>query len=245
MEKHMGMSRRQFAVGAGMTALAGAAAVASSASTAWAEKAPTVDEVNWDVVCNVLVVGFGGAGATAAIEAADAGANVLLVDKAPEYLEGGNTRYCEQVILGWEDEQVGYDFVTAMADGHEDVTEEIRRMIASETVKNGDWVAAHGGEFADSPIKLDKETFKKVFTNIDERIKSNWVGQMSDGTWTFFEYCTWPNTDRLNDYQVSHYYGVVAPQAPQGLLGVPAQDGRELQRQDRLLVQLPGHQAHP
>ena len=70
MEKHMGMSRRQFAVGAGMTALAGAAAVASSASTAWAEKAPTVDEVNWDVVCDVLVVGFGGAGATAAIEAA-------------------------------------------------------------------------------------------------------------------------------------------------------------------------------
>ena len=216
MEKHMGMSRRQFAVGAGMTALAGAAAVASSASTAWAEKAPTVDEVNWDVVCDVLVVGFGGAGATAAIEAADAGANVLLVDKAPEYLEGGNTRYCEQVILGWEDEQVGYDFVTAMADGHEDVTEDIRRMIASETVKNGDWVAAHGGEFADSPIKLDEETFKKVFTNIDERIKSNWVGQMSDGTWTFFEYCTWPNTDRLNDYQVSHYYGVVAPKHHKG-----------------------------
>lgn len=216
METNMGVSRRQFMVGTG-AALACTASVAGAFSRqAWAETAPTADEVSWDVVCDVLVVGFGGAGAVAAIEAADAGADVLLVDKAPEYLEGGNTRYCEQVILGWEDEQVGYDFVTAMAEGHDDVTEDIRRMIASETMKNGDWVAAHGAEYADSPIKLDEETFKKAFTNIDERVKSNWVAPMSDGTWTFFEYCTWPNTDRLNDYQVSHYYGVVAPKHHKG-----------------------------
>lgn len=204
------MSRRGFVASAGIAA--GAAVAGTVRGTqAWAKVAPTAAEVAWDMVCDVLVIGFGGAGACAAISAADQGAKVLLVDKAPEYLSGGNTRYCEQVILGWEDEQVGYDFVTAMAEGHDDVTEEIRRMIASETVKNGEWVREHGGEYADSPIKLDEETFRKVFTNIDERLKSNWVAPMEDGTWTFFEYCTWPNTSVLNNYQVSHYYGVQAP----------------------------------
>ncbi|MBP2058297.1 succinate dehydrogenase/fumarate reductase flavoprotein subunit [Lactobacillus colini] len=47
---------------------------------------------------DVLVIGFGGAGATAARFAADNGAKVLLVDSAPEGHEGGNTRYCGQLI---------------------------------------------------------------------------------------------------------------------------------------------------
>lgn len=49
--------------------------------------------INWDTVYDVIVVGFGGAGAGAARFAADNGAHVLLVDSAPEGSEGGNTRY--------------------------------------------------------------------------------------------------------------------------------------------------------
>lgn len=45
---------------------------------------------------DVIVVGFGGAGATAARFAADRGAKVLIVDAAPLGHEGGNTRYCAQ-----------------------------------------------------------------------------------------------------------------------------------------------------
>lgn len=52
----------------------------------------------WDATYDVVVVGFGGAGATAARFAADAGAKVLLVDSAPEGHEGGNTRYAAQLI---------------------------------------------------------------------------------------------------------------------------------------------------
>lgn len=48
---------------------------------------------NWDAEYDVVVLGFGGAGATAARFAADEGAKVLLVDAAPEGNEGGNTRY--------------------------------------------------------------------------------------------------------------------------------------------------------
>lgn len=49
--------------------------------------------LKWDKVYDVIVVGFGGAGAGAARFAADNGAHVLLVDSAPEGSEGGNTRY--------------------------------------------------------------------------------------------------------------------------------------------------------
>lgn len=49
--------------------------------------------IKWDKVYDVIVVGFGGAGAGAARFAADNGARVLLVDSAPEGSEGGNTRY--------------------------------------------------------------------------------------------------------------------------------------------------------
>ncbi|MCX2455054.1 NAD(P)H-dependent oxidoreductase [Lacticaseibacillus nasuensis] len=56
------------------------------------------DKRNWDQSFDVVVLGFGGAGATAARFAADAGAKVLLVDSAPEGHEGGNTRYAGQLV---------------------------------------------------------------------------------------------------------------------------------------------------
>ena len=43
----------------------------------------------WDAAYDVVVIGFGGAGASAAIEAADAGAKVLVLEKMP--MVGGNS----------------------------------------------------------------------------------------------------------------------------------------------------------
>ena len=42
---------------------------------------------------DVVVAGAGNAGLTAALSAAEHGASVLVVEKAPEYLRGGNTYY--------------------------------------------------------------------------------------------------------------------------------------------------------
>ncbi len=55
-------------------------------------------KTDWQAVYDVIIIGFGGAGATAARFAADKGADVLLVDSAPEGHEGGNTRYSAQLI---------------------------------------------------------------------------------------------------------------------------------------------------
>ena len=51
------------------------------------------NDLKWDAKYDVIVIGFGGAGATAARYAAKQDSKVLLIDSAPEGSEGGNTRY--------------------------------------------------------------------------------------------------------------------------------------------------------
>jgi hypothetical protein len=78
-------SRRAFlkttTAGVGATALTGLNAVSARAAGS---------SVKWDKEADVVVVGYGGAGAVAAITAHDAGAKVLVIEKAPE--GGGNTK---------------------------------------------------------------------------------------------------------------------------------------------------------
>ncbi|RRK09234.1 FAD-binding protein [Lactiplantibacillus garii] len=61
-------------------------------------KQSVINQIKWRADYDVIVLGFGGAGATAARFAADNGAKVLLVDTAPYGHEGGNTRYAAQYI---------------------------------------------------------------------------------------------------------------------------------------------------
>jgi succinate dehydrogenase/fumarate reductase flavoprotein subunit/uncharacterized protein with FMN-binding domain len=103
-------NRRSFIAAAGVAAAAGAASLVSTegAEGARADEAATTgctypESISWNANYDVVVVGFGGAGATASRFAADAGAKVLLVDSAPEGHEGGNTRYCAQLIASADD----------------------------------------------------------------------------------------------------------------------------------------------
>ena len=59
-----------------------------------------IKDFKWQADFDVIVIGFGGAGATAARFAADNTCKVLLTDVAPVGHEGGNTRYCGQLIAG-------------------------------------------------------------------------------------------------------------------------------------------------
>ena len=78
---NQGMSRRGMLAGSGAVAVAGTLAACSRNSSA--------DSDHWDETCDVLCVGSGAAGATAAIAAAENGAKVLVIEKMP--VAGGTT----------------------------------------------------------------------------------------------------------------------------------------------------------
>ncbi len=111
------------------------------------------DTIKWDGEYDVVVVGFGGAGAVAAKTAADAGAGVLIVEKAPEGEEGGNTRYCGQLFAyGNNDYEATLAYYKQLAGGH-DVPEEMLEVYADSIARMADILAdefgANKAEFMD------------------------------------------------------------------------------------------------
>ncbi len=109
------------------------------------------DTVAWDGRYDVVIVGFGGAGSMAAMAAADEGARVLLVEKAPEGHEGGNTRYCGQLFANgngnYEDTLAYYK---ALAGDHE-IPEAMLELYAREIANLADTIS--------DKLGLNKEEF--------------------------------------------------------------------------------------
>ncbi len=101
------LSRRSFVAGsAALGVAAGAVASAGIAKAATADFT-FADTVAWNAEYDVVVVGYGTAGGTAAVYAADNGAHVLLCDAAPEGEEGGNSRVaCQMMVAGDDPEKM-------------------------------------------------------------------------------------------------------------------------------------------
>lgn len=119
------LTRRSFLKygAAASLSVAGAASIAGCAPKSLGQTggaAPlSADDVEWDGAFDVIVVGFGGAGAASAISAAEEDAHVLLVDKAPEGHEGGNTRYCAQLFVSIENVEDGLKHYQALRGNHD------------------------------------------------------------------------------------------------------------------------------
>jgi 3-oxo-5alpha-steroid 4-dehydrogenase len=128
-----------------------------------------VTEPSWDAVADVVVVGFGAAGACAAIEAVDAGADVLVLDRfngggataisGGIVYAGGGTRH--QTTAGVEDtpeQMLAYlRLETAGA-----VSEETLRSFCEGSVDMLGWLESHGVPFEGSlaPYKTSYPTNK-------------------------------------------------------------------------------------
>ena len=140
----MELTRRSVLGGA-----AGAIATAAlaSVSTGRAEgAAKDVSAVAWDAEYDVVVLGFGFAGGSAALAASEAGASVLLTDKAPLNHEGGNSRYCAQLILSPkpEDREDALTYYKALRGRYDDQSDEIVEALVDGLIRSHQWMLDHG-----------------------------------------------------------------------------------------------------
>ncbi len=90
------LDRRSFVKGAGALAVGGAT-IGSIASTALAEEAAAGEywmPESWNEEHDIVIVGFGAAGASAAVAANRAGADVVVLEAATTELRGGNSGVC-------------------------------------------------------------------------------------------------------------------------------------------------------
>ena len=134
----------------------------------------------------MVVVGFGGAGAATAITACDLGASVLLLEKAPEGEEGGNTRVAAQGYLNVDDADKAVTYLNAMC-GPYAVPAPMVRTWAEEMSRNNDWLARIGGD-------PQEHQFQPAGIEFPELPGSDCVHKFHHGdllgysnTWNFFE----------------------------------------------------------
>jgi succinate dehydrogenase/fumarate reductase flavoprotein subunit len=99
----------------------------------------------WGTEADIVVVGFGGAGAAAAVTAHDLGARVLMLEKAPEGEHGGNTRVAGQGYLQVYDVEKAVTYLNALC-GRFAVPQPMVRAWAEEVSRNNDWVTSIGGD---------------------------------------------------------------------------------------------------
>ncbi len=99
----------------------------------------------WDYEADVVVVGFGAAGVAAAVTAHDLGDAVLILEKAPEGQEGGNTRVAGQGYLNTSSAESAATYLTALC-GPYTVPEKMIRVWAEEMSRNNEWLSSVGGD---------------------------------------------------------------------------------------------------
>ncbi len=139
------ISRRNFlktaSISAGVVALGGL-----TDTTAIAEAA--AKKGKWDKTVDVVIVGYGGAGAAAAITAHDAKAKVLIVEKGEA--GGGSTNYSGGFFVSPRDVDGAVKYLLACAKAADnqffDVDQEGLTVWAKEAVQNESWVKGLGAK---------------------------------------------------------------------------------------------------
>ena len=99
--------------------------------------------MTWDFETEVLVIGFGGAGAVAALTAHDSGAKVLIVEKMEK--GGGNTNISIGGFLSFKELTGGHRYLESLCSRvFRTVDPEMVRVYAAECMKNQEWFESRG-----------------------------------------------------------------------------------------------------
>jgi 3-oxo-5alpha-steroid 4-dehydrogenase len=122
------------------------------------------DAVDWSDTADVVVVGFGGAGACAALEAKSRGADVLAIDRfsgggatsvSGGVYYGGGTRVQQEFGIADSAEEL-YKYLKLETQGV--VKDETLRRFCRESSNNLDWLASHGVQFG-GPVYAKKTVY--------------------------------------------------------------------------------------
>lgn len=123
----------KFAMGSGLALGSCASAVARVAT----------DDMKWDKTTDVLVLGFGGAGAAAALEAKKKGADVLILEKMPQ--PGGNTAVSAGGFMCPDDEAKAYEYLKGTYTySHAEMDEALLRTFCREVMDLKNFVTGLG-----------------------------------------------------------------------------------------------------
>jgi len=143
MTAHNKLSRREFLKGA---AVAGSAAVtAGMLGSVTTEPALAAGEPHWHKDPDVIVVGTGFAGLTAAITAAEAGARVLIIEKAPQEYEGGNSKVSGNMWWAPKEGQLEDAITYAQAKGYGTTPDDCTAALVEEMTHLNEWILAKTG----------------------------------------------------------------------------------------------------
>ncbi|MDB6063559.1 MAG: hypothetical protein JWM78_3662 [Verrucomicrobiaceae bacterium] len=164
------IERRDFIKGLGTgAAVSVAAASLGAASSAFSApmQAKTKTPQKWHYEADIVIVGFGGAGAAAALEAANAGASVIVLEKGAE--PGGATHFSGGVVYASEttvqraagvkdSQEEMYKFL--MNVGGDSVDPELVRTYVKSATGTVEWLIDIGVEFP--PTKLYQSGLEHV-----------------------------------------------------------------------------------
>lgn len=140
------VSRKDFVKGAGAMALAGTALGAQAALASESADGQWWLPASWDYETDIAVIGFGGAGAAAAITAANEElGECLVIDVAPEQYAGGNTSVSgQQFWIPDPEDPLTYQ---RNLNWEYPVEEELMEAWAQMMVENGEWLEDLGYEW--------------------------------------------------------------------------------------------------
>jgi succinate dehydrogenase/fumarate reductase flavoprotein subunit len=178
----------------------------------------------WDVEADVIVVGFGAAGMAAAVTAHELGAEVVILEKAPEGREGGNTRVAGQGYLNTSSADKAIAYLTALC-GPYTVPEIMVKVWAEEMCKNNAWLQSLGGD-------PQEHQHPPVGIEFPDLPGSDCVHKFHDGPTYGYSY-TWKLFERLvKQRPISILYETPARELIQHdiskeILGVRAQRGNQ------------------
>ena len=122
------------------------------------------DTVNWTDEADVLVVGLGCAGAVAALQASESGADVMIIER---FSGGGATTYSAGIVYaggtrfqrdGGYDDNADEMFKYLSIEVGDAVKSETLRRFCDDSEANVEWLIQHGIEFQGSVYK-GKMTF--------------------------------------------------------------------------------------